>query len=376
MQLKTILLCLLLSPLCLYAQLPDNTSQQYAVRYVKDHWFMQNGENFNVIDTDIEWPEAIYYEQPQALQHYISELLFGQAATDFDSIYSAFRANYGQIVTGQLKTLPDDRRFCYVTIAAKVKAYSPDKWICYEINYTAKPEALSPVKAKAGRKFVVYDVGQKQVLNTEEILKSRMISSGSADPEFFDMVYAPTADKDFGEWLSTDIAGVWFENGGKTVALHVTCYTDRTTLDYDTRLPYKDVRYLLTKAGRRLVEKEAAKPSPQYVSPPATWNGDLVYKTADEMPLFKGGQEGLKDYLARSYSPAQMQGGRVMVSFVVDKEGWTKDVRVLKPVSPETDRQAVSIVKGMPQFTPGNINGNPVCVRIYGPIQFKLAANP
>jgi hypothetical protein len=371
MKTKTILLSLLLSPIYLYAQLLDTTSQQYAVRYVKDHWLMQNGEDFNVIDTDIEWPEAIHYEQPLALQHYISELLFNRETTNFDSIYSAFQATYGQVVTSQLKELPDDRRFCYITASAKVKAYMPDKWICYEISYTAKPEALSPVQARANRKFMIYDVARREMLNTEDILRQHMISSGNVEPDFFDMLFDPIADQDFGEWQSTDIAGVWFENEGQTVALHVTCYTDRTTLDYDTRMPYKDVRYLITKAGKLLVEKQATKPTPQYVAPPMTWEGEPVYKTTDEMPIFRGGQEGLRAYLANSYGSSQTQSGRVMVSFVVDKEGWTKDVRVLQPLSPETDRHAVGIVRGMPQFTPGKLDGKPVCVRLYTPIQYK-----
>ncbi|MGI6243899.1 MAG: energy transducer TonB [Prevotella sp.] len=371
MKLKNILFCLLLVPTDLHAQLLDTTSEQYAVRYVKDHWLMQNGEDFNVVDTNIEWPEAIHYEQPLALQHYISDILFGQEAANFDSIYSVFKAGYGQPVTGQLEKLPDDRRFCYITASAEVKAYMPDKWICYEINFTAKPQALSAIKARTVRKFAIYDVARRQMLDTEDILRHRITLSWDAESDFIDRLCAPMADKDYGEWQSINISGVWFEHGGETVVLHVTCYTDLTMLDYDTRMPYKDVRYLLTKAGRRLVEKQAAKPTPQYVAPPTTWQGDSVYKTVDVMPVFRNGQEGLNAYLARSASPSQPHEGKVMVSYIVDKEGWTKDVRVIKPMSPETDRHAVSIVKGMPQFTPGKLNGTPVCVRIYSPIQYK-----
>ncbi len=64
--------------------------------------------------------------------------------------------------------------------------------------------------------------------------------------------------------------------------------------------------------------------------------------------------------------------GKVMVSFVVDKVGKVKDVKVKKSISPELDKEAIRVVKGMPLWKPGMQAGIPQNVQLYLPILFKL----
>ena len=70
---------------------------------------------------------------------------------------------------------------------------------------------------------------------------------------------------------------------------------------------------------------------------------------------------------------AQRNGiqGRVMVSFVVEKNGSVSDVRVLKSVDPLLDNEAIRVVKAMPKWSPGKLNGQAVRVKYTLPISFK-----
>ena len=64
--------------------------------------------------------------------------------------------------------------------------------------------------------------------------------------------------------------------------------------------------------------------------------------------------------------------GRVICSYVVERDGSLSDVRVLKSVEPSLDKEAVRVVMSMPKWTPGKQNGHNVRVKYTVPVQFRL----
>ena len=64
--------------------------------------------------------------------------------------------------------------------------------------------------------------------------------------------------------------------------------------------------------------------------------------------------------------------GRVMVDFIIGKDGRVTDVRVVKGVSEELDAEAVKVVSASPKWKPGRINGNKVRASLTIPVEFKL----
>ena len=64
--------------------------------------------------------------------------------------------------------------------------------------------------------------------------------------------------------------------------------------------------------------------------------------------------------------------GRVMVDFVIEKDGSVTDVRVVKGVSEELDAEALRVVKASPKWKPGRVNGNRVRTSLTIPVEFKL----
>lgn len=98
---------------------------------------------------------------------------------------------------------------------------------------------------------------------------------------------------------------------------------------------------------------------------------------ANKMPAFPGGPQALQEYLKKEtqYPPAAREAraqGKVMVQFVVEKDGSVSDIRVLASVFPALDQEAIRVCKGMPKWEPGENNGKKVRVFYTMPFEFSL----
>jgi protein TonB len=102
-----------------------------------------------------------------------------------------------------------------------------------------------------------------------------------------------------------------------------------------------------------------------------------VFKKIDQLPQFPKGNEGMLSYLSGNIhypSKARKKNiqGKVIITFVVDKEGSIVDPRVIRSVDRGIDEEAMRVVKGMPKWKPGLLNGRPVKVLYHLPVSFKL----
>ena len=110
-------------------------------------------------------------------------------------------------------------------------------------------------------------------------------------------------------------------------------------------------------------------------------DNDKVYDAPETMPEYPGGMEGLRNYIAENLTvPEKYQNMeskaeyRVIVQFVVAADGSITEVTIPKPEPSKKDLndEAVRVVKGMPKWKPGTVNGKPVKVKYMLPILFKL----
>lgn len=102
-----------------------------------------------------------------------------------------------------------------------------------------------------------------------------------------------------------------------------------------------------------------------------------IFQVVEEMPSFPGGDAECMRFLSKNikYPPiAQENGiqGRVILQFVVNKDGSIVDVTVARSVDPYLDKEAVRVVKMMPKWTPGKQRGKPVRVKYTLPVMFRL----
>ena len=104
---------------------------------------------------------------------------------------------------------------------------------------------------------------------------------------------------------------------------------------------------------------------------------EQVLDVVEQMPTFPGGQKALLQYISDNIkypSIAQENGiqGRVVVRFVVKKDGSVGEVQVLRGVDATLDKEAIRVVKSIPNFIPGKQNGHAVNVWFTLPVSFKL----
>ena len=119
----------------------------------------------------------------------------------------------------------------------------------------------------------------------------------------------------------------------------------------------------------------ATPPPPPPAPKPEVSN--KVFDVVEEMPSFPGGQGALMSFLYSNIKypvVAQENGvqGRVIVGFVVERDGSITDVKVMRSVDPSLDREAQRVVKAMPRWKPGKQNGSAVRVKYTVPVVFRL----
>lgn len=138
-------------------------------------------------------------------------------------------------------------------------------------------------------------------------------------------------------------------------------------------------------------KKEPEKKETNAIEPPAveiqylpptvegkeTVDDNRVYDAVEEMPAFPGGQAAFMNYLSSNMKyPKDCQEagiqGRVVVQFVIGKDGRIMNARVIKSVHPSLDKEALRVVNSMPRWTPGKQKGKPVSVTYTVPLMFRL----
>lgn len=120
---------------------------------------------------------------------------------------------------------------------------------------------------------------------------------------------------------------------------------------------------------------------PVMAGPPAATmeEGDEgeIFEVVESNPSFPGGDEALMKWLSKNLkypSSAQDAGiqGRVVVQFVVNKDGSIVEPKVVRSVEPALDKEAIRVVSAMPKWTPGKQRGKTVRVRYTLPVMFRL----
>ena len=102
-----------------------------------------------------------------------------------------------------------------------------------------------------------------------------------------------------------------------------------------------------------------------------------IFSVVEQMPSFPGGAAALMQYLSKNikYPPfAEENGiqGRVICTFVVERDGSVTDIHIAKGVDSSLDKEAIRVVSSMPKWIPGRQNGQSVRVKYTLPVTFRL----
>ena len=133
------------------------------------------------------------------------------------------------------------------------------------------------------------------------------------------------------------------------------------------------------KTTLQIVETETRAETPEAPTAEGTFEpvqGD-VFDVVEEMPQYPGGPQALFEFLGQNVrypkeaAKAGIQG-RVIVTFVVEKDGSICESKVVKSVDPSLDAEALRVINAMPNWKPGKQNGKEVRVKYTVPVAFML----
>ena len=127
------------------------------------------------------------------------------------------------------------------------------------------------------------------------------------------------------------------------------------------------------KNGKKEVVDVAVKKSDEESAEP-----EGAFDVVEQMPEFPGGAAGMMKFIAENVKypeEAYSKGieGRVLVQFIIEKDGSVTNVKVIKKVNDAIDAEAVRVVKAMPKWKPGKQNGREVRVKYTIPVSFRLS---
>jgi TonB family protein len=102
-----------------------------------------------------------------------------------------------------------------------------------------------------------------------------------------------------------------------------------------------------------------------------------VYMYCETMPEFPGGKTAFNEYVKNNvrYSPravADKIEGRVIIKFIVNTDGEIGNVKIIRGVRDDLDKECLRVISGMPRWKPGMISGKPVPVSYSIPVRFLL----
>jgi len=107
-------------------------------------------------------------------------------------------------------------------------------------------------------------------------------------------------------------------------------------------------------------------------------NDSQIFTSVEHVPEYPGGLNEFGRYLGRSivYPKSAIDHhiqGRVIISFIVERDGSLSDIKVVHSVSPDIDNESLRVMRNSPKWKPGTQNGRTVRVAYSVPISFSLS---
>ena len=238
----------------------------------------------------------------------------------------------------------------------------------------ARPEISKPLDEISSVKVndlsaVLETYADKNVSNPAEKTKLKM---KVVDEEGKPIIAATVLVANTTNGTLTDENGNFTLEVGSDQSIQVA-YIGMSTVTMSVKdcLKKADQTIVLTESDTKKDVKVVA-PAPQ-----AVVSDDQTFSVVEQMPEYPGGMRAGLEFMARNLrypTKAREAGkqGRVIVQFVVRKDGSLSDFKVLCPVDPWLDAEAIRVISTMPKWKPGMQDGKPVSVKFTLPVTFML----
>lgn len=365
---------------------PLMDTQRYKIDYVKKSHLLRKGNQLTVVHFDFEWPERLSGMPTKALQKKLCQLLFQNSAGGLKEGVGEFLRARGE----EIEHMPDEAGLDvnHIQLLLQGLAWEKDKYI--SMRAVRKYRKGDQEKADSiYNDLLTYDIVADKVLQTKEIIWFPALHNYDANFKLASLIIEHGPGKNgnkiqnlFGlldfDYLPDQAClmpmGVLFNLPG---------YCDENGVEPISIVPMKSVEPFLRGNVKKTLEgkSKARKDKPEPTLPVTEPRGEevdikKVYLIPDEKADFPG-EESVVSFLNRQveypvYEKLLGIQGKVVVTFVVERDGTVSDPIVILPVSPGIDRQAVNAVMDMPRWKPAVVGGQPVRSRVSIPVMFKI----
>ncbi len=365
---------------------PSMDKQRYRIDYVEESHLLRKGNMVTVLTVKFEWPIRLSDYPTTALQTTLSRLFFGKSDQHVEEGMAHFLKDLGK----EIQQMPDETGLekRYINLKLFAMGWEKDKYISLLTSRTyRKGDNTTP--DSICNELLTYDIVADNVLRMEDIIKkywrtTRDPRNSLAQSIMQNISHDKTYNlgvMDYYDYMDAlpDEAclmpeGVLFTVPGKK---------DTDGLFALSLVPDKMMIPVLKPSAQKTLtgENERRKDPPPtsipMINDSIPKDSLYIYDYTSTMPEYNGKTRDMMAFLYRQIDYPQyekMQGiqGKVVVSFVVERDGSVTSPSVISPVSPGIDRQAVKAIMAMPKWKPGINNGVPVRVRMRIPITFKL----
>ena len=363
---KRVISLLLLTAFWLLASAQE---YEYSVRYIRDHLLYQNRDEVNIIDVDLEWPEATDGAEMLPLHAFLIEQLFNFRGTEIGTAYDAFLSAYGSAVTTQFASAPDDRKTNYIEVSLKQKGHERGRFVSYELKMSCRPGAGSQLEARDRCFWLTYDLQSLQPLRRNDLL--RVSKMDYAFGNVFLMMPVLVGDI----YTMLPIKDACIVSGNVLLLCQSTEAGAKKTDLEEIMMTPEELGSYLSKSGKSLLKPTKASVTPHAFRTEATLDGEPVCEKPDEQPCFPLADNSYKHYLSTVvHAPKSETDGKkhgsVGILVTIDKNGETRHVRVVKPLSPAYDREAVRATMSLPRWIPARKEGNTVATQMMINVEF------
>ena len=357
--------------------------QRNRIDYVEESHLLRKGNIVTVLNVNFEWPIRLSNYPTTALHAILSQMFFGKNCNNLEEGMADYLEGLGK----EIRQMPNDTGLekRYVNLKLLAMAWEKDKYISMLASRTyRKGDQAAP--DSVFNQLLTYDIVADNVLRMEDIIKKFLLTNKKTRSHLIQtfLEYSPQLEiginkvVDYFDALPNEAClmplGVLFATQRKKDTEGIYAFS---LVPNDVMSPFMKATAMNTLMGKN---KRRNVPSPMSIpmaNDSIPKDSMFIYDYTATMPEYNGKTRDMMAYIHRQIKyPAyeKMQGiqGKVVVSFVVERDGSLTSPSVISPVSPGIDRQAVAAVMAMPKWKPGKNNGDPVRVRMKIPITFKL----
>ena len=343
------------------------------VSYFKDPLYYHLGDELNVIDIDVEWPDKVDGSLVRPLQRWLAEKLLKVEADNLPDAYAKMKARYGEPVKEKFKTLPDDRKYCHVSCELKEMGYEPAKYISYILTHMSAPKSLSSQKADTTVMLVTYDLANQKVLTIDDIIRRERLTNPMYSRDFTRMIVNGSGEYVEGRFNAMQVIDGCIS--GDDILFKTLWTGDEDTTMVVSAVPWQWLKSYLKKDLYKQLRRSGTAIADEPYAQMQTKDGQPVYVVTEQIAEYPGGTDAMMKFITSSLvipdeARPKKKTARCLASFVVNENGTVSDVAVISKVNPDIDRAVANAIKSMPLWKPAQEGGKSVKQRLSIPIQF------